>query len=127
MNAALEKARPWLEAAVAETKGTHTLEDVIESITKGLLHLWIGERCCAVTEFINYPRKRAFNIFLAGGDAAEFTDIQHGMEAFARAGGATVFMHYGKITEGVRRRCGWARIGEGFEPGWIAMTKEIEP
>lgn len=123
----LQKIMPWLEAAVAETHGTHTVADVLGQLAQGRLHLWAGERCFGLTEFVDHPQKRAFNIFLAGGDRTEFEEIQHGMEAFARAGGATMFMHYGRITEGVRKRSGWERIGRGFKPAWIAMTKDIEP
>ena len=124
----LAKIGPWLEAAVIETQGTHSIADVLSAIASGRLQLWVGERCFAVTEFVNFPQKRGFNVFLAGGDASEFKDIQHGMEAFARAGGATLFMHQGKMTDDARRRVSaWERIGRGFKATWIAMTKELTP
>lgn len=125
------KILPWLEAAVAETRGTHTVDDVLSAVTLGRLQLWVGECCFAVTEFVNYPRRRDFNIFLAGGPpgkaAPEFLDIQPGMEAFARAGGATRFTNLGKITPAARRRIDWERIGRGFEATHVAMSKELTP
>lgn len=127
----LAKIMPWLEEAVAETRGTHTVEDVLAGIVAQRLQLWVGERCFAVTEFVGYPQKRTFNIFLAGGQrgafAREARAIQQGMEAFARAGGATLFTNSAKVTEKVAARIPWSRIGSGFQPSWIVMTKELAP
>ena len=61
----LETCRPWIEAALEYTGGTHNWEDVVESIAKGTMQLWAAPRGCIVTEIVVYPRKKVLNIFFS--------------------------------------------------------------
>jgi hypothetical protein len=114
-----------LEAACAETGGTHAPQDVMAAIERGGMQLWIGEDCIGVSEVTAFPRKTVVNVFLAAGDLAEFKRLQPGIEAFGRARGASQFMFMGRATKGVAKRCGWSRASLGCRPGWVLYTKEI--
>jgi hypothetical protein len=85
-----------VRAAMEHCQGTHTYEDVFKEVAEGRLRLWIGNDCVAITEFIQFPRRRVLNVFLAAGDLSEVPSILPGMEAFARGGGADAITYHGK-------------------------------
>jgi hypothetical protein len=115
-----ERCRPWLEAALAHDGGFHDLVDVAKAIEAGEAHFWPGERSAVVTQFWNFPRRKAVNVWLAGGDLSELVDqMRPDIEAWARAHGCTHFIIAG--------RPGWARAlkASGFAPLWTALGKEL--
>ena len=123
------RARPFIEDALEYADGTHTVEDVLDGILRGSLQLWIGERCAAVSEVLSYPRKRALNMFLAGGDLRELQGLVPGVEAFARARGCSTVMATARLTAGAQRRLpklvAWVAAFAGYVPGHILCTKEL--
>ena len=65
MNEELERCKPWIEAALEYSGGTHDFIDVAEGIYKGgICSCGLRQRGCIVTEIVVYPRKRMLNVFL---------------------------------------------------------------
>jgi GNAT superfamily N-acetyltransferase len=120
--AAWRRCRPYVEAALAQAGGAHDFEDVARLIGAGQAHFWPGERCAAVTEFYDYPRLKACNLWLLGGDLRELMRMRPAIEAWARAQGCT------RILGGGPRR-GWRRLlaPHGYRPGWIIYCKDLTP
>jgi hypothetical protein len=116
------RRRPYVEAALARAGGTHEVEDVARLIEQGRAHFWPGRRCVVVTEFYDYPRFRACNLWLLGGELRELLEMRPKIEAWARAHGCA------RILGGGPRR-GWARVLEplGYRPEWIIYSKELRP
>jgi len=71
----LDRCRPWIEAALEYSAGTHDFIDVCEGIYKGTMQLWPAPDGCLVSEIINYPKKRVLNIFLGGGELSQIMDM----------------------------------------------------
>ena len=115
-----ERTRALLGQALEHCRGTHVLDDVLAGIGEGRLQLWIGRASVAVTEWLNYPRKRVLNLFLAAGDIDDMALHLPGIEAFARGGGASALMMHGRT----RRPNGWDRM-LGFEPCWTGHWKDL--
>ena len=124
VSAVWDRARPYIEAALEHAHGTHTVEDVQAAIGAGQLQLWVGERSAAVTEFFNYPRRRALNIFLAGGDLREMKACEPGMAAFARAHGCHFMQCFGRLSRRERQRSTFARAAD-WSAEWVVMTKDL--
>src|SRR5262245_43497735 len=101
--AAWTRCRPYIEAALAQAGGTHAVEDVERLIAAGRAHFWPGRRCAVVSEFYHYPRLKACNLWLLGGDLKELLRMRPAIEAWARAQGCT------RMLGGGPRR-GWARV-----------------
>jgi hypothetical protein len=120
-----ERATPFLEEALAHAHGTHLLEDVAKGVAEGRLQLWVGERCAGVSEILTFPRRRALNLFLAGGDLAELRTLQPGVEAFARGAGCSMMLFSGRLTGAARRASGWSRIWPDYQPNWISLSKDL--
>jgi GNAT superfamily N-acetyltransferase len=118
--AAWIRCRPYVEAALARAGGTHCIEDVARLIGEGRAHFWPGRRCAVVTEFYDYPRLRACNLWLIGGDLRELLAMRPAIETWARAQGCT------RILGGGPRR-GWERVlgSLGYRPGWIIYCKDL--
>jgi hypothetical protein len=57
-----------LDAALGYAGGTHTLGDVLETILAGGAMLHEREGAAIVTEFLEYPRRRVLNFWLATGE-----------------------------------------------------------
>lgn len=114
------RCRPYLEAALAHAGGTHGIDDVARLIEEGRAHFWPGRRCAAVTEFYDYPRLRACNIWLLGGDLKELLALERVIDAWARAQGC------GRLLGG-GPRAGWARIlrPRGYRPAWTIYCKDL--
>lgn len=114
------RCRPFVEAALAQAGGTHAIADVERLVGEGYAHFWPGRRCAVVTEFTHYPRLKACNLWLLGGDLGELMRLRPRIEAWALGQGCT------RILGGGPRR-GWARLlaPHGYRPRWIIYGKEL--
>jgi hypothetical protein len=114
------RCRPYVEAALERAGGTHGIDDVARLIEQGRAHFWPGRRCAVVTEFHDYPRLKACNIWLLGGELKELLAMQPAIEAWARAQGCARMLGGGP-------RKGWERALKplGYQPGWIIYFKEL--
>ena len=77
--------RELVEMALARAGGTHTYEDVLQSISVGDMFFWPASKSCMVTEIVQYPRLRALHVFLAAGDLAEIKNMESSLISFAKS------------------------------------------
>lgn len=117
------RCRKWIEAAAA-TSDFYTLEYVEEGISSGRMTFWPGEHGAVVTEFLEYPKGKALNVFAGGGDDTkalrEFLYVfDPRLVQWAKVFGCRW------IT--VTGREGWARVGKplGYKPAWNVISKEL--
>ena len=114
------RLEPQLLRALPSAEGTHDLEDVLEGVATGRLHFWPGRESVVVTEFIDYPRLRAINFFLAAGDLDELGDMEETIVKWAQTKGCTRAMGMGR--RGFQRTFFRDR---GYTPKWYVMYREI--
>ena len=96
MNEELERCKPWIEAALEYSGGTHDFIDVAEGIYKGTMQLWPTPKGCIVTEIVVYPRKRMLNVFLGGGELEQILDMHKDVIQWAKAPGCTALTMTGR-------------------------------
>jgi len=118
VEAELDRCRPWIEAALEYAGGTHIYEDIVQSVMEGKMQLWAGEKGCAVTEIIQYPRKKVIHVFLAGGDMSQIIDFEASALEFGRMNGCTTMTLAG--------RKGWTKVlgNHGWKESFVVMSKE---
>jgi hypothetical protein len=112
-----QRCRNWIKDAVKYNGGTHTIEDIETAIEAGKMQFWPGEKCAAVTECAEYPRKKVFNITLAGGDMKELLQMIPSFASFAAYLGASEMA--------VAGRPGWERILRGWKKGLVVLTTPV--
>ena len=115
-----EKARPFIEAALEYSGGTHTFGDVVGALVSGEMQLWATDTAAVVTELQMFPQYRACNFFLAGGDMNQLAHFQRVIGEWAKAQGCQ------RLT--ITGRRGWERTflkDEGYTPKWITFSKEL--
>lgn len=111
-------AKPLIETAVAQCRGTHTMDDICLMVGAGHFTLWTGTQSAVLTEFVHYPRMIALNYFMVCGDYAELMKMKDTtIEPQARARGVTRVQGGG--------RDGWSRKLPGFTHGGTFMYKDI--
>ena len=115
----LERCRPWIEAALEYSRGTHNFEDVAEGIIQGNMQLWPSPRGCIVTEIVVYPRKKVLNVFLGGGKLDQLLDMHNDVTAWAKS--------YGCEALTITGRFGWKKPlkAHGWKPLHASFQKEI--
>ena len=115
----LERCKPWIESALALSGGTHLFQDVVECVKLGTMQFWNAPKGCMVTEILNYPRKKVFHIFLAGGELDQIKDFSDSAIHFAKLNGCTAMTLAG--------RRGWVKAlaDLGWEEKFTTMSVEI--
>lgn len=109
-----------LTPALAQTGGTHTLDDVAEAVAAGSMQFWPGVRSAIVTQLEQTPRLRLCHVFLAGGHLPEILSMIPPIEAWARAQGCTRATLCG--------RPGWSRSAlttQGWTTPAVYMMKDL--
>jgi len=116
----LARCRPYIEDALEYCNGTHQFEDIVQGIAESKMQFWPAPRGCMVTEIVVYPRKKVFNIFLAGGELDQLKDMHDAMNAWAKEQGCTG----GSLTG----RVGWKKVLEpmGWKLAHSHFVKETE-
>jgi len=120
VNEELERCKPWVEAALEYSGGTHDWIDVCEGIYKGTMQLWPAKDSCLVTELITYPRTKVCNVFLGGGTLDEIMGMHADVVAWAKAQGCSALTMTGRF--------GWKKpLAEyGWKPLHQSYVKEIQ-
>lgn len=117
----LETARPLIDEGLHYTGGTHLYEDVVAAVEAGHLQAWFGPRTVVLTEILQSPRKKVFNVWLAAGDLGELRVMYPGVEQWAREQGCAIATFTG--------RPGWERSFLSSQEGWttqlVMMTKVL--
>jgi len=83
----LVRCRPWIEAALEYSGGTHDYFDVCQAVFTGKMQLWAAEKGCMVTEIVVYPKKKVLHIFLAGGELDQILDMEESLIKWAKLQG----------------------------------------
>lgn len=115
----IQANRKHIEAALGYSGGTHEYEDVEKAILEGRMQIWPAPKSCAVTEIIQYDRKKVLHVFLAGGDLEEIAKGIDSVAEWGRTQGCTGLTMSG--------RKGWERVlgKHGFTPVMVVMERKI--
>ena len=116
----LDRCRPWIEAALQHSGGTHDWYDIVAGVLQGSFQFWPKENSALITEIITYPRKRVLNVFLGGGKLSELAAMHGEVIEWAKAQGCA-----GATISG---RKGWERAYSqyGWEPLHTTLHKEFD-
>lgn len=120
VNEQLERCKPWIEAALEYSGGTHNYDDIADSVRCAKMQLWPATKSCLVTEITQYPRKKVLHIFLAGGDLSEIKSMQDDVIRWAKRLDCEALTMTGRI--------GWSKALKdiGWETRLVLMEKVIE-
>lgn len=112
------RARPYLEKALIEVKGTHSMDDVCLMVGSGHFKLWLWEKSAALTEFVTFPQMKTLNCFIVGGDLEELRQMEiEQLIPYAKANNCSRITGAG--------RPGWARVQSDWTKGGVYMHKDI--
>ena len=108
-----------IESALAYSGGTHTFDDVVEMVIAGKAQIWPAPRGVAITEIIEYPRKRVLHVFLAAGELDQLTDMIDSAREWGLTQGCTSMTMSGRM--------GWQRVLDkhGWKPVLVTMERPI--
>lgn len=114
-----ERCRPWIEAALSYSHGTHTIEDVEAAIASGEAVFWPAPKAAMVTEVLELPRAKVMHFWLCGGDLDELQKMRAYIEGVAISQGCTKASTAG--------RPGWQRVlrNDGYNFGWSVTVKDL--
>jgi len=94
----MQRTMQMILDAMPSLGGTHDFTDIIQLIMDGMITLWISDNSFILTEVVSYPRMKAVNMFMVGGDLEELLGFDD------------ILTEYGKH-HGCSRLEGWARPG----------------
>ena len=116
----IARCRPWIEAALEYSGGTHDFIDVAEGLYKGTMQLWPADKGCIVTEIVVYPRKKLLNVFLGGGELDQILDMHKDVIEWAKAQGCEALTMTGRF--------GWKKplAKHGWTQQHASYIKEFE-
>lgn len=109
----------WIKDALEYSLGTHSYEDVLESIYNGDMQLFANKGGCVVTQITKYPQKKVLYIYLAGGDFDSVVSLNDEVVQYARSKECDSLMQIGRL--------GWTKKlkEHGWEYKSACMTKVI--
>lgn len=112
--------RKMLIEALEHSGGSHTFQNIVDSVQNEVMQFWPMEKSCLVTEVINYPRLKTLHIFLAGGDLEEIKSINNTLEFLCQEIGADYISLSG--------RRGWikALADIGYELSHVTLAKKVK-
>jgi hypothetical protein len=115
-----QRCEQWIEDALEYSHGMFTIQDVFEDVMHGNAQFWPGEKSAIITQIVDYPRKKAIHVFLAGGDMEEIQSMEPGVIEWAKSQGCEVITLTG--------RPGWTRTfltKIGYKNTQVQILKEI--
>lgn len=115
----MERWRGHIERALEHSGGTHTFEDVYESVLLGHMQLWENGDSMAITEIVVYPRKKTLHIFLASGTMEGVQAMLQSAEEWGKLQGCEAVTFAG--------RKGWRKVmnKRGFRETLTVMEKGL--
>jgi hypothetical protein len=87
---------------------THSLEDIVELIKDGHMQSFVFNETWAITQIVDFPRRRVMEIFLVAGDMKDAVPLHDQVLAYAREQGCEIVRCFG--------RDGWSKWA--FPRGW---------
>lgn len=109
-----------IENALEYNSGTVILQDIVDQIAVGEMHLWAAEDSAIVTHFVEFPRALTLHIPFAGGNLKELEEMMPSLINFAKASNCDM------VTVAGRR--GWERsfLKEmSFRPAYQVLKMDI--
>ena len=112
--------RKMLVEALNHSGGSHTFQNIVDSVQQEVMQFWPMEKSCLVTEVINYPNIKCLHLFLAGGDLQEIKSIDSTLEFLCQEIGADYISLSG--------RRGWikALADIGYELSHVTLAKKVK-
>lgn len=118
-----DRVAPWIQAAIDEGGGTHTLEDIRKAIDADQLVLRTNKHTAFLLDVVQYPNFKALRVMGCGGEcnkameeAREFAT--HVVPVLAKAAGVHRYQWIG--------RKGWERALKGLGMTChVFMFKEV--
>ena len=111
---------PLIAEALEHGNGTHSLEDIYDGLDEGKYQIWPSDDGVAITEVLNYPRKKVLFFFLMAGKMKHLLDNLQKAEQVASDLGCSSLAFNGRL--------GFLRSPlrqAGFNPVWVTMEKEL--
>lgn len=103
-----ERCRPWIEAALEEGGGTHSIDDIRDAVASHKMTLMAGQHSALLLELISYPQFKALRVFGVGGDKHKALDE---LQQFALQ------------IPGIAKELGCHRYEGGGRSGWLRRLK----
>ena len=107
----------WLEAALYYSNGTHTIDDVLETVQRGDAQFWHYPDAAVVTEIMDYPQKRVLRYWLAGGNLKTLLKVEPSIRHWSQLWGCVGIEIIG--------RKGWHMVLKGFKQTGIILAKDM--
>lgn len=104
-----------LDRALALAGHAYTLEDILHEIHEGRMQSFAEGESWAVTQIVDFPRKRYVEIVFAVGNLTELKEIYPRIEQFGREIQADGLRAFG--------RPGWMRQFNIDKHGWAETTR----
>lgn len=114
----IREFRRQIEAALKHADDSHSFEDIVAGVEAGQLQFWPGPNSVIITEIQTYPRYRALNFFLAGGNIRELEAMYTPIERWAQERGCDRAIITG--------RKGWERSFLTAKQGWQSKLTVYE-
>jgi hypothetical protein len=115
-----KRCRQWIEDALIYADGTFNIIDVADGIALSNMQFWPDESSAAISQIIEYPRKKVLHIFLLGGDMDGAKGIEKKLVAWGRSQRCRAITLTGRL--------GWSKSflkDIGYQSSSISMSKEI--
>lgn len=118
---AWERAKPHIQAALDAGGNTHSLDDVFTGLISGEYQFWHTPDAYCVTEVCEYPQKKVFNFWLAGGNVRSLMgSIEPIAREYARNAGCS------ECRSVMVDREGWDKfVPAGYEKGWRLFSMKL--
>lgn len=97
--------------------GSYDLDDVWHEISEHRAQFWYLPNSAVVTQILEFPRRKVFRVWLAGGDLDELRFAMQECEGYAKSRGCDAIEIDG--------RKGWARVFPGFDKQRVTLAKEV--
>jgi len=112
-----QRCRRYIEDALEYAGGSHTIEDVWQSIQEGKALFFPLDKSAIVTEIVDYPQKAMCRIWLAGGDLDELMQAEVALSAWAKTQGCDGMEIIG--------RRGWSRQLKDYRQSAVVLMKDF--
>jgi hypothetical protein len=91
-----EEMQRKLDRALQEAHECFTVQDILTNIRDGSMQSFAVGDTWAVTQIIDFPRRRVLDVFMLVGNMEDFDGIHEKVENFAREIGATAIRAFGR-------------------------------
>lgn len=109
-----------LRRALKAGGDTHTVEDILQEISGGKKQSFVHGSTWAITQVLDFPRKRVLELFMVVGKGCELSLLEEDIIKFAREIGADFIRTQG--------RPGWRKHAKamGWEHTHSVFVKRID-